>query len=65
MIRVIAWGIRHWFLVLLLIGVVYALVHVPESEHPRSGYYDTGKTGTTQECIDQGGEVVDDVCYIP
>jgi hypothetical protein len=62
---ILIWGVRHWFLVLVVIGALYGLVHVAESEHPRSGYVDTGETLTPQQCIDQGGDVVDDVCYGP
>ena len=51
--------------VLLVIGLIYNAVHKSESEDPRPGYYDTGQTLTQDECLDQGGQAVDDVCYVP
>jgi len=67
--NVVGWMIVHWRITLLALliaaGALYNAVHVSESEHPRSGYYDTGETITTSDCRDQGGTVLDDVCYAP
>jgi hypothetical protein len=64
-ILTVMWCIRHWFLVLILVGgLIYAVVP-HESDHPRSGYVDTGKTVTTSQCEAEGGTVVGDVCYGP
>jgi hypothetical protein len=61
----LAWCIRHWFLVLILVGaLIYALVP-KESDHPRSGYTPSGRQVTEQECINEGGQIVGDVCYAP
>lgn len=64
----VAWCIRHWILVLVLVVVVIGIVSaiIPnESDHPRSGYVDTGEQVTEQQCLDQGGQPVGDVCYGP
>ena len=54
------------FVGLLVIGLIYNWVHTSESEHPRPGYVDTGGPSMTyDECVDQGGNPVDDVCYMP
>jgi hypothetical protein len=62
-IGLIAWG------VVVSAVVVIAIAASPfierESDHLRQGYYDTGETGTAQDCVDQGGKIVDDVCYLP
>jgi hypothetical protein len=64
-LQVLGWCIRHWFLVLILVGaLIYAMVP-KESDHPRSGYSPTGRQVTEQQCTDQGGQVVGDVCYAP
>ena len=58
----IAWG------VIFSAVVVIALAASPfierESDHLRPGYIDTGETGTAQDCVDQGGDIVGDVCYL-
>jgi hypothetical protein len=61
----LAWCIRHWFLVLILVGALIYAVIPQESDHPRPGYVDTGEQVTEQECHDQGGQIVGDVCYGP
>lgn len=53
------------FVILLVVGLILNACETKESEQPRSGYYDTGQTGTADECQQQGGSVVGDVCYLP
>jgi len=57
--------IRTLIVIFALVAGIYGLVHTPESEHPRSGYIKTGRQVTEQQCTDEGGTVVDDVCYTP
>ena len=64
-VLVLAWCIRHWFLVLILVGALLYAVVPRESDDPRPGYVDTGDKVTSQQCEGQGGTVVDDVCYGP
>lgn len=62
-LMVLLLAVRYWWVTLLVIGALYGGFHVSESEEPRPGYVDTGETVTSQECLDRGGELVDDVCY--
>lgn len=67
-VDVLAWCIRHWFLVLVLVALLWGAISaiIPnESDHPRSGYSPSGRQVTEQECRDEGGQVVGDVCYAP
>jgi len=64
-VLVLAWCIRHWLLVLILVGALIYAVIPHESDHPRPGYVKTGDTVTEQGCRDEGGTIVDDVCYAP
>lgn len=59
----IVWGFIFSALVVIVIAVAPFIQR--ESDHLRPGYYDTGQTGTAQDCLDRGGTVVDDVCYLP
>jgi len=67
-VELIGLALEHWFITLLIVGAIIATISaiIPnESDHPRPGYEDTGRSGTAQECQDQGGDVVGDVCYLP
>ena len=59
----IAWGII--FSTVVVIAIAASPFIERESDQLKPGYYDTGQTGTAQECVDQGGEIVGDVCYVP
>jgi len=59
----IAWGVI--FLAVVIIGIGASPFIERESDHLRPGYLDTGQTISQQECVDQGGTVVGDVCYTP
>jgi hypothetical protein len=61
----LAWLIRHWVLVLLLVGALIYAVVPHESDHPRPGYVNTGRQVTEQQCRNEGGTAVGDVCYGP
>lgn len=49
---------------LILIGVIGNAADDSSSER-RPGYYDTGETLSSDECVAQGGEVDGDYCYTP
>lgn len=48
----------------VVVGIIAAFT-TSESEDPRPGSVDTGETLTRTQCLDRGGEIVGDVCYLP
>lgn len=53
------------FSALVVIAIAASPFIERESDHLRPGYVDTGETGTAQDCVDRGGTIVGDVCYLP
>jgi hypothetical protein len=49
---------------LILIGVISNAADDSSSER-RPGYYDTGETVSSDDCVAQGGQVDGDYCYTP
>jgi len=59
----VVWGVI--FSALVVIAIAASPFIERESDHLRPGYFDTGETGTAQDCVDGGGTIVGDVCYLP